>query len=213
MLKCIAISDTHMHSLKSLLEYRSADLLVHCGDLLGYGDMKEWYKVFEELKAVRDQFKHMIIVPGNHDRYLENCTYFCKEDLKGIDAHLLIDSGIEIEGKKIWGSPYTPTFGNWAFMKDDWELSSKWEHIPENLDLLICHGPAQGTLDFVPVGGNVGSFTLDYEVKKKKPKVFVFGHIHHSGGQMKKVGDTLYVNASICTEKYLPYNKVMEILL
>ena len=38
------------------------------------------------------------------------------------------------------------------------------------------------------------------------PLVSIFGHIHHAHGAAY-VKDTLFVNASICTERYVPSNK------
>jgi len=39
-----------------------------------------------------------------------------------------------------------------------------------------------------------------------KPLVHVFGHIHHAYGGAY-IDDILYVNASTCTERYVPSNK------
>ena len=60
------------------------------------------------------------------------------------------DSGIEIEGIKFWGSPWSNQFGNWAFMADDITLYEQaWSKIPEDTQVLITHGPAKGLGDEV----------------------------------------------------------------
>lgn len=57
----------------------------------------------------------------------------------------LEDSGCEVLGYKIWGSPWSPTFFNWAFNLDIGEpLASKWELIPNDTEILITHGPPIG---------------------------------------------------------------------
>ena len=47
---------------------------------------------------------------------------------------------------------------------------------------------------------------LKERVDELKPLMHVFGHIHYSYGA-EKINDTLFVNASICTEQYNPINK------
>ena len=44
-----------------------------------------------------------------------------------------------------------------------------------------------------------------FSVKEVKPKVHAFGHIHGSYGQ-QKIGKTIFVNASLCSETYKPTN-------
>jgi Icc-related predicted phosphoesterase len=53
---------------------------------------------------------------------------------------------------------------------------------------------------------NVGCELLRYRVDQIKPLVHVFGHIHDAYGAAH-IKDTLFVNASICTEQYVPSNK------
>jgi Icc-related predicted phosphoesterase len=96
--------------------------------------------------------------------------------------HVLDDCGIEIAGLKFYGSPWTPRFGDWAWMAEDEELAATFASIPVGLDVLITHGPPYGILDEVSRGENVGSCSLLEEVKRKKPRFHVFGHIHEARG-------------------------------
>ena len=70
------------------------------------------------------------------------------------NALYLEDSGIEIDGVRFWGSPWTPNFMDWAFMLDrDELLYQKWKAIPEHTDVLITHGPPKGIGDLVAMHG------------------------------------------------------------
>src|SRR5579863_6916609 len=65
----------------------------------------------------------------------------------------LDDSGIEIEGLKIWGSPVQPEFCSWAFnRKRGKEIARHWAKIPEDTQVLVTHGPPVGILDEVDRG-------------------------------------------------------------
>jgi Icc-related predicted phosphoesterase len=54
---------------------------------------------------------------------------------------------------------------------------------------------------------NVGCELLRHQLENRlKPLLHVFGHIHGAYGAVYN-RETLYVNASICTERYEPSNK------
>jgi hypothetical protein len=56
------------------------------------------------------------------------------------------DSKINIEGIRIWGSPWQPNYHEWAFMLERGEvIKKKWDLIPEGTDVLITHGPPAST--------------------------------------------------------------------
>ena len=83
--------------------------------------------------------------------------------------------------------------------------------ISDDTDVLITHGPPNEIRDFVSNWRqgdmNVGCELLRYQLDKKiKPSLHVFGHIHGAYGAAD-IKDTLYVNASTCTEQYVPSNK------
>ena len=45
-------------------------------------------------------------------------------------------------GIKIWGSPYSPKFGIWAFELINKEKSKEhWSQIPDDTDIVMTHGP------------------------------------------------------------------------
>ena len=53
-----------------------------------------------------------------------------------------------------------------------------WDKIPENVDILITHGPPQGYGDRILLGKHVGCPELMKRVAEVKPRYHFFGHIH-----------------------------------
>ena len=111
MKKLIFISDTHNQHNK--IEIPEGDIIIHCGDVSGRGDRREVESFLDWFSAL--PHKHKIMIPGNHDFFFEKDYDTAKNmvDSRGITC--LIDSEVEIEGIRFWGSPITPWFNNWAF--------------------------------------------------------------------------------------------------
>jgi len=89
-------------------------------------------------------------------------------------------------------------------------LEETWDRIPENLDVLVTHGPPWGILDVAPNNLNVGCELLQTKVTQVSPKIHVFGHIHGSYGQ-KTIDGVEYINAAVLGESYKPKNKPVMI--
>jgi Icc-related predicted phosphoesterase len=196
-LKIVVISDSHMQHAE--LDIPDGDVLIHAGDALGRGTYSEAVKFNEWLGTL--PHKHKIYVPGNHDELFEVNPEQGK--LTMTNAIVLIDEYIEIEGVKIYGSPWTKKFYDWSFMKPDHQLQPIWEKIPEGLDILITHGPPYDILDHNRQGDLCGSMTLRLEVIKKAPKFHVFGHIHEASGVIKMANNnTTFINAAVLNEYY-----------
>lgn len=125
--------------------------------------------------------------------------------------HYLENSEVSINGINFWGSPITPNFYEqyWAFNRSRGEKIAKyWDMIPKDTNVLITHGPSMGIGDYIKDQMvNVGCEELETKVRYELPelKLHVFGHIHDAYGK-KTEGNTTYVNASICTEQYVPKN-------
>jgi 3',5'-cyclic AMP phosphodiesterase CpdA len=210
------------------------DVLIHAGDCTNIGkpnEVKEFIEWFMGIKG----FDSKIFIAGNHDWAFENHRYphhrgdfewyyhlMNEENLSQLDVTYLEDSGFTIDSSefskpiKFWGSPWQPEFYNWAFNlpRSGDELKKYWDMIPEDTDVLITHGPPSEIKDFVnnwrqPVR-NVGCELLRFRVEQIKPLVHVFGHIHEAYG-VERNEETLYVNASTCTERYSPSNKPIVI--
>ena len=213
MTRIVVISDTH--SKHSSLVLPDGDILVHCGDFCGRGQYQDALRFIGWFQS--QPHKHKIFIAGNHDLVFEQGSHYDINLLTNIllntDTHYLNDSGVTICGLNFWGSPVQPRFFNWAFNRDRGEdIKKHWDKIPEGTDFLITHGPPYGILDEAPrVGGfdNVGCKDLLDAVKRIKPRIHAFGHIHYSGGQtFPMVGyPTTCVNASVVDEQYNVCNK------
>ena len=201
-MKLVLISDTHGKHRR--FDIPDGDVLIHAGDIMTSG-----YDVLEiqDFNAWLGGLPHpnKIIIAGNHDWLFERSSK--TRDLI-TNAVYLEDSGIEINGLKFWGSPVQPEFYNWAFnRKRGEEIQKHWDKIPEGTDVLITHGPPAGFRDWVKAGReSLGCRNLRDTIKKIKPRLNVFGHIHGGYG-VDNDGTTFYVNASLLNEAYQPTNK------
>lgn len=131
----------------------------------------------------------------NVKQYLTNCIY-------------LEDSTVNIYGINIYGTPWQPEFCKWAFNVPRGEKClSKWNLIPENVDILLTHTPPVGHGDLVCSGIRAGCVELLNTVQQRiKPKYHVFGHIHEGYG-ITSDGKIIYINASTCDINYIPNNQ------
>lgn len=204
-MKLVCISDTHsMH--RDMLEIPDGDVLIHAGDCLGQGTLDNIRDFNDWLGTLPHQ--HKILIAGNHDRAFQDTPELAREALT--NAIYLEDSGIEIDGLRFWGSPWTPAFMDWSFMLDRGQpLQEKWQLIPDNTDVLITHGPPKGIGDqvfFELEDPNVGcAHLLERLDQLPALKAHIFGHIHEGYGTHLH-GRLPLINASICTERYAPAN-------
>lgn len=215
MTRLVVMSDTHGSHLG--VQVPDGDILIHCGDFCSHG------QYIDALKFVNwfgtHPHKHKIFIAGNHDLYFEqgnpsDIDSFLRTMPNGV--HYLQDSGIELEGLKFWGSPVQPTFFNWAFNRDRGESIKKhWDMIPKGTDVLITHGPPHKMCDVAPQAKgfykHVGCVDLFEATLRVQPKLHIFGHIHFSGGSSFVLPKTIYANASLLDESYMPANKPLVI--
>ena len=218
-------------------EWNNLDILIFAGDCTNRGsriDAQEFMRWFDKQPA-----KEKVMIPGNHDFFFD--VEFRSKDyrhdwedtpekeindmlLEFPNIHYLNDSGVELFGLKIWGSPITPWFHNWAFNRTrntGYDLTFKhdvsdgikkhWDLIPYYTDILITHGPPFGHGDLLEPRfrrngeERVGCIDLMNKIKEIKPKINVFGHIHEGYGVTEEDGTT-FINASCLNENYRPVN-------
>lgn len=183
MLKIAAISDTHSDHLR-LKGLPEADMLIHSGDCTHEGTIKEFQEFLEWFKEL--PYKYKLLTPGNHDFICGSHYGLCNQMTKEAGIHYLLDSEVEIEGIRFYGTPWTPYCGDWAFCIQEEDLAEKFNKIPLDTNVLITHGPAKGILD-----NNYGSISLARQINRlTKLDLHVFGHIHESYGT-KKISHSL----------------------
>lgn len=209
------ISDTHGHYPK----LEGGDLLIVAGDLTARDGPDEFTGFFSWISV--QNYKKAIIIAGNHDNcFQKGWRPFLELDTNNpeLEINYLCDSDTEFEGLKIWGSPWTPYFEDvnprcTAFMLPEEELEAKFAMIPDDVDILVAHGPPYGIQDRTRDGRHVGSKSLQMELfKRLRPKLLVFGHVHESYGIEPKGGFVeCAVNCSHVNERYEPVNKPIRI--
>src|SRR5271166_5582469 len=100
------LSDTHGQHKN--FTCRGGDILIHAGDCTATGDI---YDARDFLDWFAEQnYEHLIMIPGNHDRVFEKDPKRMKRECLGRYITLLNDSGIIIKSMadpalnlKIWG--------------------------------------------------------------------------------------------------------------
>jgi Icc-related predicted phosphoesterase len=209
-MKIVCISDTHNkhhHFTEKINAIEDIDIIIHAGDVSSRGyrwEIEDFLKWFSKLNA-----RYRVFTGGNHDFFMEDSPKQMEEMLLSYsEVTYLEESEVVIDGIKIFGSPTTPFFHNWAFnVHRGQPIREYWLKIPLDTDVLITHGPPKGILDYVArEGKGVGcADLLDVIQSQLNLKLFVCGHIHQSSG-MKVIGETTFVNASVLSEQYEPVN-------
>jgi Icc-related predicted phosphoesterase len=187
----VCISDTH--ELHRELELPDGDILIHAGDFTMFSKSAAAIRDFNDWLGELPH-PHKIVIPGNHEFFLEADS--SKRNLIS-NATLLIDEGTEIMGLKIWGSPITPLYGGAFGRSSPVDRVRLYATIPDDVDILVTHGPPYGVLDTAPGSAyHAGCPELLAAATRLKPRLHVFGHIHGAHGMMS-IRDTLFVNAAL----------------
>src|SRR3990167_5916493 len=133
MTKIMCISDTHRQENEVIIP--ECDIFIHSGDFDLY-ELQDVIKLNKWLGTLPATYK--IITAGNHDFFSQSHEVLTREHLT--NAYLLINESLTINGIKFYGSPITPTFGNWAWMADRGNrIKRYWDEIPVDTDFLITH--------------------------------------------------------------------------
>lgn len=219
-MKILHISDTHTYHYMLNIP-KDIDMIIFSGDCsnpMNPSINEHEVRTFIDWYSKLD-IKYKIFVAGNHDTSIEK-GYVNKFDFQSKGIVYLENDFTEIEGLKIWGSPYTPTYGNWSFMKARDKIGRIWENIPLDSDIVVVHGPPKGILDSTYNRSGLMEFcgckSLLTAIKLVNPKLMCFGHIHNMeniinfgtrtiGGQR-----TIFSNGSIIEDRHFdsgPYNQ------
>ena len=211
------ISDTHdVHQDLNMIVPQNTEILFFTGDMTYRGAEWEFVKLLEQFKVLSARIPLIVGCLGNHERGAEGNEEELKRRFKEVGVTLLHHESIEIEGIKIFGSPYSPWFFDWAYsyynpnmgtqQRDDRSGKEVWEDIPEDTSILLTHGPPYLILDQCR-NGAVGCPDLRRRVESIfSIRYHMFGHIHESAG-ITKVGGVTYSNGAVMDGKYKFVNK------
>lgn len=208
MTRIVCVSDTHRQL--EQIEIPDGDILIHAGDLTMQGRRVEIATELQKLAQLPHAVK--IFIAGNHDRLFEKDPMLARSlvrDVTSAGVVYLEESYTVVQGLKIWGSPWQPAFGNWAFNYDRAEGVERWSTMPDDADVVVTHGPPQGYGDVVAGrwSDHLGCVDLTTAIARTKPRLHVFGHIHSGRGVHNGLGAcvaTTFVNAACLGEDYRP---------
>jgi Icc-related predicted phosphoesterase len=212
------ISDTHSkHSQLKVPD--NIDLVIFSGDcsnprepVLNEKEVRDFLTWFHRLPI-----KNKIFCAGNHDTSIYK-GLISREEIEQHGVVYLNHESTEVLGLKIFGSPYTPSFGNgWAYNVRRDRLHEYWKVIPDDTDIIVTHGPPKGILDLATkyygkqeegrYYGEIMEYCGDLALLKRiyqiNPLLNCFGHIHdnednfNSGIKTIPLLRTIFSNASI----------------
>ena len=194
-IRAVCISNTH--GTQPLLP--PGDVLLHAGDLTQSGTLPELCDALAWLSMQSHPVK--VFIAGNHDGALaEPETRAYIHQAYPALTYLENDAvEVTVRGRtlRIYGSPYTPQYGTWAFQYPRFRPSDPrpsgalslsvvdahhpsvalWSAVPPGIDVLLTHGPPLGHLD-----RGAGCAVLLSTIWRVRPRLHVFGHIHPGRG-------------------------------
>lgn len=191
------------------------DLLIITGDLTG-SDKLSQYETFNNWCA-NQAYDEIVVIAGNHDNLMQKDPLLFEGEK--VNFTYLNNDEMEFRGLKIWGVPYSLWFQGinrhcQAFTGNEYVLEKAYAKIPDDIDILISHGPMKYILDENKEGIHCGSMALRECVERIKPKLFVSSHIHEGYGSLllKNEGqNTLCINCSHMNEEYKAVNKPIRV--
>lgn len=215
----VATSDLHGH----LPDIPKCDLLLIAGDVCPVDQSHEVYVQRNWLRSdfdvwldiQQDHCGDIVWIAGNHDFACEQPGFRRIADT--LHAHYLQDEAIEVQGLKIWGSPWVPNLPSWAFYSEHDNFKDRAAAIPDDTDIVMLHGPPHDILDGIPIAfttakNHVGAPYIASRLQEISPKLVIFGHIHEGYGT-KMIDHVEYANVAHMNATYLPINKPIEFWL
>ncbi|KAF1980760.1 hypothetical protein K402DRAFT_387567 [Aulographum hederae CBS 113979] len=82
----------------------------------------------------------------------------------------------------VFGSPYSPAKGLWAFGYQEEEGDKVWDSMPLSTDIAVTHAPPKHHCDTSARGDSDGCEALRRVLWRVRPKLAVCGHRHEGRG-------------------------------
>ena len=188
-MKILAASDLHGDSkqikkLAEKAEKEKVDLVVLCGDIMGFVETKDIIKPF------KDKDKRVIIIPGNWDSFATTdflAQIYGVRNIHGYSAQYQ-NVGFFGAGGAIGPGPGLVT--EKELLETLEKAHSGLKGIEKKIMVTHMH-PSQSKSEF---SGIPGSKAITSAIKKFKPNILLHGHIHEGAGIEEKIGSTRVFN-------------------
>ncbi|WYZ46587.1 hypothetical protein EsH8_IX_000812 [Colletotrichum jinshuiense] len=207
----VCVSDTHNTAVK----LPKGDVLIHAGDLTNQGSYSELSRAVQWLEKA--DFEAKIVIAGNHDLTLDPRFYAehggrlhnqapqspgaCAALLAGSPTITYLDHASATvrlgspSGPRttftVFGSPYSPRNGLWAFgydapghggVGDAADPPTLWDGIPLDADVVVTHTPPRTHCDGSRARSAAGCEALRRALWRVRPRLAVCGHVHEGRG-------------------------------
>ena len=224
-MKFTAISDLHGYLPEDL---PGGDVLCICGDIVpldyqsDFAQSVAWFCLDFAPWANSQPYRKVVFIGGNHDFFLAELSE--RHRPSSVLKHLLpgshkgqskliylCDNSIEIDGVRVYGTPWIADLARWAFYKAEDELVDIYGRIPQKCDILLTHMPPlacdvgrvlqHGCFNTL---AEYGSKTLADTIVDKDIKYALCGHVHSGNHKPEPFGGVRNVlNVSIKDENYM----------
>ncbi|MCJ1466114.1 hypothetical protein MMC07_004733 [Pseudocyphellaria aurata] len=203
----VCVSDTHNASpANGAFKLPAGDVLIHAGDLTNQGTLAEIRKTLDWIEAA--DFEVKIVIAGNHDITLDEDFYAeyglrfhnqypqdsqaCIDLFKDYPSIIYLNhesavirltkKGEQQATFKVFGSPFSPANGLWAFGYLPEEAVKLWEQIPLDADVVVTHTPPKYHCDESRGRGAAGCESLRRALSQVRPRLAICGHVHEGRG-------------------------------
>jgi hypothetical protein len=170
----------------------------------GYPD--DWKRQLEWLAALPHKVK--LYVPGNHDFHLQVYPGPALQEMRNIGVTVVGLPGNDHyaaytlpNAMSLLGLPYVVNLPRWAFNIEEEKLEAILKRIQYH-HIIVSHAPPMNCLDEIK-GKHVGISAYWEHALQRKPKHWIFGHIHEGYGTLNS--DYLgmqFHNVAMCNRAY-----------
>ncbi|MBX4196272.1 metallophosphoesterase family protein [Candidatus Pacearchaeota archaeon] len=186
--KILAASDLHGESkqakkLADKAEKEKVDLVVLCGDLLGWTETKNIIKPF------KDKHQRVLLIPGNHESFATADFLASLYGVKNIHGY-----AVKYEDIGFFGAGGADIGPGIISEKELFKTLKKAHDGLKGIEkkIMVTHMHPAGSLS--EFSGFRGSDSITKAIKQFKPNILLHGHIHEAAGMEQIIGGTRVIN-------------------
>ena len=187
-LKILAASDLHGESkqimkLAKIAEKEKVDLVVLCGDIVGFRETTNIIKPF------KDRNKRVLLVPGNHDTFATADFLASLYGIKNLHGY-----SAEYEDVGFFGAGGADIGPGFISEEDLFKALKKAHDGIKGIEkkIMITHMYPRGSIS--EFSGFQGSKAIAKAIKEFRPKILLHGHIHEAEGIEEIIDKTKVIN-------------------